>query len=230
MGITPMHNFLARFGFGQTSLLDLHGESIGLLPSNEWKKEKYNEPWYPGDSVNVGIGQGFMVATPIQIASATAALAARGHYYNPRMANTIGDKPAEFDEGRGDERNIVLKDQRNWERMVNAMKKVITDSKGTARRLRGTDYEIAGKTGTGQVFSLQEDEEYDSEKLAKRLHDHALFIGFAPAKDPKISVFAIFENGGSSSKPADLSRELFDAYLHNDYPARYDNLKGNKND
>lgn len=230
MGITPIHNFLARFGFGQTSLLDLHGESIGLLPSNEWKKEKYNEPWYPGDSVNVGIGQGFMVATPIQIASATSTLAARGHYYNPRMANTIGGKPVEFEGARGDEHNIVLKDQRNWERMVNAMKKVITDSKGTARRLRGTDYEIAGKTGTGQVFSLQEDEEYDSEKLAKRLHDHALFIGFAPAKDPKISVFAIFENGGSSSKPADLSRALFDAYLHNDYPARYDNLKGNKND
>lgn len=226
MGITPIHNFLSRFGFGQRSLLDLNGESVGLLPSNEWKKAKYNEPWYPGDSVNVGIGQGFMVATPIQIASATAALAGRGHFYNPRMTNTIGDKPAEFEDGLGEERYIILKDQRNWERIVNAMKKVITDSKGTARRLRGTDYDIAGKTGTGQVFSLQEDEEYDSEKLAKRLHDHALFIGFAPAQHPKVSVFAIFENGGSSSKPADLSKKLFDAYLNNDYPPQYDYLKG----
>jgi len=94
--------------------------------------------------------------------------------------------------------------------------------------LQGTDYEIAGKTGTGQVFSLQEDQEYDADSLEKRLHDHALFIGFAPARNPKISVFAIFENGGSSSKPADLTKALFDAYLHDDYPAKYDYLKGDK--
>jgi penicillin-binding protein 2 len=230
MGITPIHNFLSRFGFGKSNLLDLHGSSVGLLPSNEWKQAKYNEPWYPGDSVNVGIGQGFMVATPVQIASATSALASRGHYYYPRMTRSIGDTSVEFSDGLGGEHDIVLKDQRNWERMVNAMRKVVTDSKGTARRLQGTDYTIAGKTGTGQVFSLQEDEEYDSDKLEKRLHDHALFIGFAPAKKPKISVFAIFENGGSSSKPADLSKQLFDAYLNNDYPAAYDNLKGNNND
>ncbi|MGJ8646525.1 MAG: penicillin-binding protein 2 [Marinomonas colpomeniae] len=230
MGITPIHNFLSRFGFGKSTLLDVRGDSVGLLPSNEWKKAKYNEPWYSGDSVNVGIGQGFMVATPVQIAAATSALASRGHYYYPRMTQSIGDTPAEFEGELGEGQEIVLKDQRNWERTVNAMRKVITDSKGTARRLQGTDYDIAGKTGTGQVFSLQEDEEYDSDKLAKRLHDHALFIGFAPAKEPKISVFAIFENGGSSSKPADLSKKLFDAYLYNDYPARYNNLKGLQND
>ena len=114
--------------------------------------------------------------------------------------------------------------------MVEAMRKVITDSQGTARRLQGTPYEIAGKTGTGQVFSLQEDQEYDADSLEKRLHDHALFIGFAPADKPKISVFAIFENGGSSSKPADLTKKLFDAYLYDDYPAEYDYLKGNKDE
>jgi len=228
MGITPIHNFLSRFGFGKNNLLDLNGGSVGLLPSNEWKQAKYKEPWYPGDSVNVGIGQGFMVATPVQIAAATSALAARGSYFNPRMANLIGNQPATFEGDLGGVHNIALRDQRDWERMTNAMKKVITDSKGTARRLQGTDYEIAGKTGTGQVFSLQEDEEYDSDKLDKRLHDHALFIGFAPAKNPKISVFAIFENGGSSSKPADLSKQLFDAYLHDSYPAEYDYLKGKR--
>lgn len=226
MGITPIHNFLTRFGFGQGNLLDLRGESNGLLPSNEWKKAKYREPWYPGDSVNVGIGQGFMVATPVQIASATSALAGKGHYFYPRMTQNIDGVPVEFENGLGDEHAIVLKDQRNWARMTDAMRKVITDSKGTARRLRGTDYDIAGKTGTGQVFSLQEDQEYDADTLDRRLHDHALFIGFAPAENPKISVFAIFENGGSSSKPADLTRQLFDAYLHDDYPAKYDYLKG----
>ncbi len=229
MGITPIHDFLDRFGFGRSTLLDLYGDSIGLLPSNEWKQAKYQEPWYPGDSVNVGIGQGFMVATPMQIASATSALASRGRYFYPRMAKDIANKPAKFEDGLGEEHDIILKDQRNWERMVNAMRKVITDSKGTARRLKGTQYNIAGKTGTGQVFSLQEDEEYDSEKLDKSLHDHALFIGFAPAKKPKISVFAIFENGGSSSKPAELSKKLFDAYLYDTYPARYNNLKGSEN-
>ena len=230
MGITPIHNFLSRFGFGRATLLDLNGESDGLLPSNEWKKAKYKEPWYSGDSVNVGIGQGFMVATPMQIASATSALASRGHYFYPRMTKTVGDSPAEFKDGMGEEHDIVLKDQRNWEKMVDAMRKVITDSLGTARRLQGTEYDIAGKTGTGQVFSLQEDQEYDADNLVKRLHDHALFIGFAPAKNPKISVFAIFENGGSSSKPADLTKLLFDAYLYDDYPARYDYLKGNKDE
>ncbi|WP_394178904.1 penicillin-binding protein 2 [Marinomonas posidonica] len=230
MGITPIHNFLSRFGFGRSTLLDLNGDSSGLLPSNEWKKAKYKEPWYPGDSVNVGIGQGFMVATPMQIASATSALASRGRYFYPRMADKIGNESAQFEGDLGGEHDIILKDQGNWERMVNAMRKVITDSLGTARRLQGTKYDIAGKTGTGQVFSLQEDEEYDSEKLDKRLHDHALFIGFAPAKAPKISVFAIFENGGSSSKPADLSKKLFDAYLYDKYPPHYDYLKGKGNE
>ncbi|BFM48850.1 penicillin-binding protein 2 [Marinomonas sp. THO17] len=230
MGITPIHSFLSLFGFGRSTILDLNGDSTGLLPSNEWKKAKYKEPWYPGDSVNVGIGQGFMVATPMQIASATSALASRGRYFYPRMAETLGDQPVEFEDDLGGEHDIILKDQRNWEKMVKAMRKVITDSLGTARRLQGTEYVIAGKTGTGQVFSLQEDEEYDSEKLDKRLHDHALFIGFAPAEDPKISVFAIFENGGSSSKPADLTKKLFDAYLYDKYPAHYDYLKGNDNE
>jgi penicillin-binding protein 2 len=146
------------------------------------------------------------------------------------MTQLVGNQPAEFEDGLGDEHDIVLKDQRNWDRMIDAMRKVVTDPHGTARRLQGTDYEIAGKTGTGQVFSLQEDQEYDAESLEKRLHDHALFIGFAPARNPKISVFAIFENGGSSSKPADLTKALFDAYLHDDYPERYDYLKGDKND
>ena len=223
MGITPIHTFLSKFGFGKELILDLHGASRGLLPSNEWKKARYKEPWYPGDSVNVGIGQGFMVATPMQIAAATSALAARGHMNNPRMAMSVGGhSPFVEDEAAITEHTIKLKDERNWQRMVNAMKKVITDSLGTGRRLQGTEYSIAGKTGTGQVFSLQEDQEYDAESLDKRLHDHALFIGFAPADAPKIAVFAIFENGGSSSKPADLTKALFDAYLYDDYPDRYD--------
>lgn len=226
MGITPIHSFLSKFGFGSTSILDLNGASAGLLPSNEWKKARYKEPWYPGDSVNVGIGQGFMVATPIQIATATSALAARGHMYYPRMVETIDNEKATFENNDGVEHTIKLKDSRNWERMVQAMEKVITDSRGTARRLQGTDYAIAGKTGTGQVFSLQEDEEYDASNLDKRLHDHALFIGFAPAEKPEIAVFAIFENGGSSSKPADLTKALFDAYLYDDYPERYDYFEG----
>lgn len=225
MGITPIHTFLSKLGFGQTSILDLNGASAGLLPSNEWKKARYKEPWYPGDSVNVGIGQGFMVATPIQIATANAAMAARGHMYYPRMVSQIANEPATFEGNDGVEHEIKLKDQRNWERMVKAMEKVVTDSRGTGRRLQGTDYKIAGKTGTGQVFSLQEDEEYDADNLDKRLHDHALFIGFAPADDPKIAVFAIFENGGSSAKPADLTKALFDAYLYDKYPKEYDYFK-----
>lgn len=225
MGITPIHDFLSRFGFGKSDLLDLYGASDALLPSKAWKRAKYNEPWYSGDSVNVGIGQGFMVATPMQMATAVSIIAARGHYFYPRMAKDIGNEPATFD-GKGKEHNLILKDQSNWEKIVTAMHKVVTDPRGTGRRLQGTDYTIAGKTGTGQVFSLQDGQEYEASKLAKRLHDHALFIGFAPIDKPKIAVFAIFENGGSSAKPADLTKKLFDAYIDGKYPKRYDYLKG----
>ncbi len=226
MGVTPIHDFLEKFGFGKSTILDLNGASNGLLPSNEWKKAKYREPWYPGDSVNIGIGQGFMVATPIQIAAATSAIANRGVWHPPRMAKQVGNSIPQFSESPSGLQNITLKNQRNWLKVTEAMEKVISDPKGTARRLQGTPYKIAGKTGTGQVFSLQEDEEYEADKLAKRLHDHALFIGFAPSKQPEIVIFSIFENGGSSSKPADLSKKLFDAYLLDDYPKKYDYLKG----
>ena len=226
MGITPIHNFLKKLSFGSPAILDLNGASNGLLPSNEWKKAKYKEPWYPGDSVNIGIGQGFMVATPLQIASATTVIANRGVWHSPRMAKKIGNDDFELLQEEVTTKTITLKNQRNWEKVVTAMEKVISDRKGTARRLQGTPYKIAGKTGTGQVFSLQEDEEYEADKLEARLHDHALFIGFAPSKAPKIVVFAIFENGGSSAKPADLTKKLFDAYLLDDYPEEYDYLKG----
>ncbi|MEL0635912.1 penicillin-binding protein 2 [Marinomonas sp. TI.3.20] len=226
MGVTPIHDFLSRFGFGKSTILDLDGASVGLLPSKEWKRAKYNQPWYPGDSVNIGIGQGFMVATPIQMATAVSAIAARGHYYYPRMARTIGGKPATFQGDSGGVHNIILKDQSNWEKIATAMSKVITDPKGTGRRLQGTDYTIAGKTGTGQVFSLQDGEEYEADKLVKRLHDHGLFIAFAPVEKPKIAIFAIFENGGGAALPADLTKKIFDAYIDGKYPKRYDYLKG----
>ncbi|TBR45102.1 penicillin-binding protein 2 [Marinomonas agarivorans] len=225
MGITPIHDFLYQFGYGKKNILDLNGESRGLLPSNEWKKAKYGEPWYPGDSVNVGIGQGFMVATPLQIASAITAIANRGTWRAPRMAQKIGEQDIEWPADDNNEKKITLKNEAHWERVVKAMRKVITDSRGTARRLRGTRYKIAGKTGTGQLFSLQDDEEYEVENLDTKLHDHAYFTAFAPADKPKIVVFSIFENGNTSGLPADLAKKLFDAYLYDRFPKKYNYLK-----
>lgn len=225
MGITPIHDFLYKMGYGQQTVLDLHGAGTGLLPSNEWKKAKYGDPWYPGDSVNIGIGQGFMVATPLQIVTAVTALANRGVWKAPRMAQQVDAKEIIWPADVVQEKKITLKDEANWERIVQAMRKVITDSRGTARRLRGTKYQIAGKTGTGQLFSLQDDEEYDVEKLDVKLHDHAYFTAFAPANDPKIVIFSIFENGNTSGLPADLTRRLFDAYLYNKFPKKYDHFK-----
>lgn len=225
MGITPIHDFLAEMGYGKQNVLDLDGAGIGLLPSNEWKKAKYGDPWYPGDSVNVGIGQGFMVATPLQIATATTTLANRGIWKAPRMGEKLGDEDIIWPENLVQERKVTLKDEANWERIVLAMRKVITDPRGTARRLRGTRYQIAGKTGTAQLFSLQDDEEYEIENLDVKLHDHGYFTAFAPANDPKIVVFSIFENGNTSGLPADLAKRLFDAYLYNRYPRKYDYFK-----
>ncbi len=162
---------------------------------------------------------------PLQIAAATTALANRGVWKAPRMAQKVDAKKIVWPVDKVQEKKITLKDQADWERVVQSMRKVITDPRGTARRLRGTKYQIAGKTGTGQLFSLKDDEEYEVENLDVKLHDHAYFVGFAPANNPKIVVFSIFENGNTSGLPADLTRRLFDAYLYNKFPRKYDYFK-----
>ncbi len=216
MGVDTMYSYLSRFGFGEDAALDVSGALSGLLPSRDWKRATRSEPWYPGDSVNMGIGQGFMLATPLQLATATSLIANRGTWTEPRLLKDIeGDTPVSDFLPEQTHEPLKLKDPSDWEYVVDTMAEVMHGRKGTARSSgRDAPYRMAGKTGTAQVFSLAEDEEYDAEEVQERLRDHALFVGFAPVDNPEIAVAVIVENGGGgSSTAAPVARELFDAWL-----------------
>ncbi len=217
MGVDPMSDMLGKFGFGQVTSLDLPEAHAAILPSREWKRRTRRTPWYPGDSINLSIGQGFMVATPLQLATATMVLANRGEWKQPKMLQQfVGEEPlpAVVEPGQVPD-PVVLKNAANWEYIVRSMEMVVHSDHGTARRIgEGISYQIAGKTGTAQVLGIKQDERYDAEKLAERHRDHALFVGFAPAKDPRIAVAVVVENGGSGSgTAAPVARQLFDAML-----------------
>jgi penicillin-binding protein 2 len=205
--------FLAQFGFGRNMTIDVPNALPGLLPDREWKKKKRRRSWYAGDTLNIGIGQGFMLTTPMQLATATAVLAAKGKWHTPRLMASLGNRPPEMDSKKL--ADIVLKDDEDWEKMFDAMAAVITGPRGTARGLRrGLNFKMAGKTGTAQVVSIAQHEEYDSEALAERNRDHALFIAFAPVDNPSIAIAVIVENGESAGRTAGpVAKAVLKEYL-----------------
>lgn len=214
MGIDRLHEQMSAFGFGQRVAHDVFGESGALMPSRDWKRARFNQPWYPGETLSVGIGQGYWQVTPLQLATATAVLANRGQWVKPRLASRIGDEPVPRDlPGTPDD--IVIENEAWWDRVFAGMEKVLTGHEGTARRTGvGLEYRMGGKSGTAQVFSLGQDQRYNAEELAERLRDHALFMAFAPLEDPRIAVSVIVENaGGGSTHAAHLARAMTDAWL-----------------
>lgn len=216
MGGGMMADHLEHFGFGSVTSLDVRDELPGILPSPEWKRRVHDEPWYPGDSVNMGIGQGYFLSTPLQLAATTSVLANRGERHAPRHLRYIeGEVPAEHLLPDVVRPPVEMGHESDWEYVINAMEDVVHGSEGTARRISpGLNYRMAGKTGTSQVFSL-EGEEYDEDEIAKRMRDHALFVAFAPADDPEIVVSVLVENGGSgSSTAAPVARQVMDAWIN----------------
>lgn len=217
LGIDNIHEDMTNFGFGQRVAYDVQGESTGLLPSREWKRERFNQPWYPGETLSVGIGQGYWQVTPLQLASATGALANRGHWVRPRLAHQVGDEPLPRDlpDTLAD---ITLDNDAWWDRVFSGMEKVLSGSEGTSRRTgAGLEYRMGGKSGTAQVFSLGQDQRYNASELEERLRDHALFVAFAPVEDPQIAVSVIVENaGGGSTHASQLARAMTDTWLLRD--------------
>lgn len=220
LGIDRMHAYLQTFGMGETTGIDILGEKAGLLPSREWKRGAFSRPadqaWFPGETVIAGIGQGFMLATPLQLAHITSTLAARGQRLEPRLLAATLD-PAT---GVREARPPAVRPQAGtgepgyWNLVLAAMEEVVHGERGTARAIAPPDYRIAGKTGTAQVFAIAQEEEYDAETVAERLRDHALFIAFAPAEDPTIAIAVVVENGGSgSSTAAPVARAVLDVLL-----------------
>ena len=221
IGIDTMHDYLTRFGLGSKTGVDIGGESTGLVPSREWKRNNFsdrdNQRWYHGETVIVSIGQGYMLATPLQLASAAAALATRGKRYRPHMVAAVEDALTGERRMVQPERlpDVEISNEFYWENVLGAMHDVMQGPRGTARAVGfGAPYEMAGKSGTAQVVSIAQDEEYDDAELEERQRDHALFIAFAPLDEPRIAVALIVENGESgSSVAAPIARAVMDAYL-----------------
>ena len=217
LGIDNIHKYLAKFGLGKRTGIDIRGEMPGLLPSREWKRRTRNQPWFHGETLITGIGQGFMLATPLQLASITATLSEHGLHQTPRLLYAMQDAASnEFQkqEPKPLER-IEEIDKDHWQNVIEAMRDVLHGPHGTARGTGyGMKYEAAGKTGTAQVFGIAQDEEYVEEEVIKKLRDHGLFISYAPVGDPRIAVAVVVENGGSgSSSAAPIARKIMDHYL-----------------
>lgn len=223
MGIDRIHDYLAQFGLGKPTGIDIAGERGGILPSTQWKKQAFTrkeaQTWYPGETISVGIGQGYMSATPLQLAHFTATLAARGQRFQPRMVRAIRDVES------GTLRElppIALPPATNsnpdaWDVAIGGMYDVANAPHGTARgAAAGMSYQMAGKSGTAQVFTVAAHERMrKAGELAEHLRDHALFVAFAPVEAPKLAVAVIIENapGGGSAYAAPIARRILDVYL-----------------
>ena len=215
MGVDSLSKYLEQFGFGEKTGIDLIGEASGILPSRDWKRAARNQPWYAGETVIMGIGQGYFLTSPLQLATATAAFANNGDRLTPRLVKYTSDiNHAGAQAIDTEHQPVSVTNKRNWTEVHDAMVNVTEGKRGTAKRIRTPLYRIAGKTGTAQVFTVKQDEEYDEEKIAKKFRDHALFVAYAPADAPQIAVAVIVENGGhGGSTAAPIARKLMDAYL-----------------
>ena len=219
LGIDRIYAGLSRFGFGQISGIDINGEGVGLLPSREWKRNNMKEAWFPGETVILGIGQGYALTTPIQLVKATAAIATNGLLVRPRLVlgiNSQGEEGLSFISDNT-ENKINLKNNIFWDEIVSSMKSVVHEVGGTAWRSGlNAKYYFAGKTGTAQIIGIAQEEEYKEEEIPEEFKDHALFIAFAPVKEPEIALAIIVENGGGGSKTAaPIARKMLDNFFMN---------------
>ena len=218
MGIDLIHRTLTDFGFGKPTGIDIGGEAAGLVPSTQWKREALGQPWYPGETLIAGIGQGATLVTPIQLAVATSVIANRGKLVRPYLLSEVRDSAtgqqvirASAHEGR----QVVYAGIEEWDVIIHSMQEVVHGKRGTARGSgAGTEYQFAGKTGTAQVINIGQYEEYDEDEIPEEFRDHALFIAFAPVEAPEIALAVIVENGGGGSKTAaPIAREFLDHYF-----------------
>ncbi|HHF2906085.1 TPA: penicillin-binding protein 2 [Vibrio diabolicus] len=216
MGIDRISNWMMMFGFGDYTGIDIYEESKANMPTRDWKMSRHKTPWYKGDTIPVGIGQGYWTATPMQIAKATSVLVNEGEVFAPHLLKATIENGNDFEEQQTTEyvtyppiKNVPKK---YWDMAKEGMRRVNHGTRGTARRsFYKMSYQTAGKSGTAQVFGLGENEEYNADEIAEHLRDHALFTGFAPFDDPKVVVTVVLENaGGGSSNGAPVVRKIFD--------------------
>ena len=215
LGIDSIHRYLTQFGFGQPTGIDIEGETQGLAPSQEWKQRRFKQKWYAGDTVSVGIGQGYILTTPLQLAAATATLANNGHVVHPRLLKAVQNAQTQETREIPTREGEVVAIKPEHLALIKAAMVDVTRPGGTAVRAgQGAPYTVAAKTGTAQVIGLKQGETYNEKKIKEEHRDHALFIAFAPAEDPKLALAILVENGGhGGSTAAPIAREVFDFYL-----------------
>jgi len=217
LGIDRIYKYLSYFGLGKRTGIDLPGELSGLLPSREWKRAARHEMWYPGETLISGIGQGYNLVTPLQLAEATAILANHGTILQPHIVHaTQASSSSEIvPDAPVPEGKVPIAAPNNWDTVISAMEDVVSNPTGTAYGMgRGAPYRIAAKTGTAQVFGVKQNERYRAEDVEERLRDHALFIAFAPADDPDIAIAVVVENGGHGGSAAGpIARAVMDRYF-----------------
>lgn len=209
MGIDVMAEVLRPFGLGHRTGIDTTGEQDGILPNTDWKRTALGEPWYPGETISAGIGQGYMLATPLQLAQAAMVLANKGESFVPSVVHRVDDLTV-----GGVQRPRIPMDEAAWQAVVEGMVDVVHSPRGTAAGIaRGLGYQIAGKTGTSQVVSIAQDAIYDEDAISERNRNHGLFVAFAPVENPRIVVAVIAENGGGSGAASPVARRIMDAWL-----------------
>ena len=209
MGIDTMADLLTPYGLGQKTGVDTTGEQAGIMPSTEWKRRAMGEVWYPGETISAGIGQGYMLATPLQLAQATMVIANKGESFVPSVVHRVGDLIV-----GGVQRPVLTIAEEDWQAVVAGMVDVVHSPRGTAAAIgKGLQYSMAGKTGTSQVISIAQDAIYDEETVSERNRNHGLFVAFAPVDKPRIVVAVIAENGGGSSAASPIARRVIDAWL-----------------
>jgi penicillin-binding protein 2 len=218
LGIQPIHDAFAQFGLGSKTGIDLPGERKGLNPGPEWKRRKKGTIWYPGDTINTAIGQGFLQTTPLQLGVMAAAIANGGYRVKPHLVRAVQDPVSGDMTYKNAERDRVpLAQSDGLELAQESMRRVVSSIHGTAHGISGGWVPIAGKTGTAQVVRIDHDkeEELDPKEKARRLRDHALFVAFAPVEDPRIAVAVVIEHGISGGGAAgQVARQIIDSYFH----------------
>ncbi|MCW5593348.1 MAG: penicillin-binding protein 2 [Burkholderiales bacterium] len=215
LGVDAIHRFMTQFGFGSRTGVDIDGELPGLQPSTDWKWQRFKQKWYAGDTISVGIGQGYWLATPMQLAAAVATLANGGTPVHPRLVRAVQDARTQQIRELPVRNGEALALKPEHLELVRAAMIDVTRPGGTATRAgQGAPYLVAGKTGTAQVVGMKSGEKYDEKRVKEHHRDHALFIAYAPADDPKIALALLVENGGhGGSTAAPIAREVFDYYL-----------------
>lgn len=215
LGIDRISDYMSKMGFGEKTGIDIQEESSGIMPSRGWKRARHNQPWYPGDTVPLSIGQSYWTTTPLQLTVATAVVLNKGLLPTPHLVTAFSDETGSTTVEPALTRTIEVVNERNWDVVMDTMHRTVRDLGGTAHRaFIGTDYQAGGKTGTAQLAAIAQGEQYDAEAVDERLRDNAMYIGYAPYDKPSIVITIALENaGGGGANAAPMARQILDYYF-----------------